>query len=167
MRHLDRVYLKALIGDNIFRCPNNCMVWTGATDKNGYGTKRIGGRGNNKNYFAHRLSYYAFFGEFDERLNVNHICDNPRCVNPLHLYVGTQADNMQDVKTRERRLGKPSPKIQGERHPMAKLNEKEVEFLRFVKSQGAVLSKVHKELFSHVSYSTVKEAANGGNWKYV
>ena len=57
--------------------------------------------------------------------------------------------------------------MQGDKHPYAKLREVDVELIRLIKSEGGRMSDVHKELFPYVSYSTVKEAGNGNNWRYV
>ena len=79
--------------------PNGCWVWTAARTPKGYGCFRFGNRGGAR---AHRVSYELFVGPIPEGLQVNHHCDNPSCVNPDHLYVGTQKQNRQDAVLRNR-----------------------------------------------------------------
>ena len=76
-----------------------CWEWKGArrNSRGGYGLIRIG-----RQRYAHRVAYEARNGAFDVSLSVLHHCDNPPCVNPDHLYVGTHDDNMRDVKVRGR-----------------------------------------------------------------
>jgi hypothetical protein len=144
-----------------------CWLWMGAIDKNGYGTRRYGSRLKNKNYFAHRLSYYAFKGEIQEGMNINHTCDNPRCVNPLHLYKGTQAENMKDMQKRGRTLGKPKESMQGESHPQSEFTKDEVLALREAYKYGINIAEHWREFFPHLSYNTVFLAATGVNYRYV
>jgi HNH endonuclease len=79
--------------------PEDCWLWHGSTNQWGYGSItlkatildgriRIG---------AHRLSYLLFMGSISENLLVLHKCDEPRCCNPSHLWLGTQKDNIEDM----------------------------------------------------------------------
>lgn len=70
-----------------------CWIWKGATNRRGYG--KICFKGN-KTAGAHRVSYELFTGEIPEDKYVCHSCDNPRCVNPDHLWVGSAQDNKMD-----------------------------------------------------------------------
>jgi len=71
-----------------------CWIWTGALNNKGYGNF-CGG-------YAHRWSYQRFVGEIPDGLNVLHRCDTPSCVNPAHLRLGSQLDNMRDAKSKGR-----------------------------------------------------------------
>jgi hypothetical protein len=78
---------------------SGCHLWTGARNIWGYGRHKI----NGKTCAAHRTAWELVNGSVPVGLLVLHHCDNPRCVNPAHLYVGTQADNMRDMMARGRR----------------------------------------------------------------
>lgn len=75
-----------------------CWKWTASAYGDGYGHFRLKGCPSG----AHRFSYYLKNGDFDRRLFVLHKCDNPRCVNPAHLFLGTSQDNIRDCVAKGR-----------------------------------------------------------------
>jgi hypothetical protein len=76
----------------------SCWLWTGTINNKGYGRLNIGRVG----FYVHRLSYQITNGVIEPGMVVLHHCDNPRCVNPDHLSLGTQADNLADMRSKGR-----------------------------------------------------------------
>lgn len=83
-----------------------CWWWHGAKNSQGYGKLRAG----NKWWTAHRISYLLHKGKIPPDLWVLHRCDNPSCVNPDHLFLGTRQDNIEDARQKGR-LANKNPRI--------------------------------------------------------
>lgn len=109
---------------------SGCWEWNGARNHHGYGIygTRIGDRKTGER-LAHRLAYMAWNGDIEEGQHVRHRCDNPPCINPDHLELGTHADNMNDAKQRGRTA-------RGESHGRAKLTERDVLAVREASASG-------------------------------
>lgn len=82
------------------RDDNGCMKWTGNTAVSGYGFIRSDKRG--RPLLAHRVAYEMAKGPIPEGMLIRHTCDTPSCVNPAHLIVGTDADNVRDMVMKDR-----------------------------------------------------------------
>ncbi|MHB0992643.1 MAG: HNH endonuclease signature motif containing protein [Burkholderiales bacterium] len=99
----------------------NCWEWVGNKNNKGYGQLSKGGRLGNA--LAHRVSYEIHNGKIPGGLFVLHKCDNPGCVRPDHLFLGTNSDNMQDMLKKGRFKSKS---LKGEKCKFSKLNESQV-----------------------------------------
>jgi hypothetical protein len=110
------------------RDPGVCWEWTGNKSPYGYGRLQYKRNGHPKVVLAHRFSYALHYGQFPDELHVLHTCDNPGCVNPSHLFLGTNLDNIHDrmQKGRSHRKGVG----RGEAHPRAKLTWAAVRYIR-------------------------------------
>lgn len=140
-------------------CPElgSCWIWTGSTDGHGYGSIRR----NGVLHKAHRVSYVFAHGSIDENLNVLHKCDNPSCVNPCHLFLGTQKENVQDmVKKGRNKYGD----LRGENGSGAILNQKQVDEIRQLLAKGNVTQRFLAEEYG-VSYSAISDLSRGRTWK--
>ncbi len=86
--------------------PNSgCWLWTASLNNNGYGEIML--RHSKKTAYAHRVSYQLFKGDVPSGGKILHSCDMPCCVNPDHLRIGTQRDNLLDMYSRKRRINIP------------------------------------------------------------
>ena len=100
---------------------DGCWIWQAGTCKDGYGQISYG----SKTYRAHRLSYEAYIGKIPKGLIIMHSCDNPLCVNPKHLLLGTHQDNTDDKIKKGRQTI-----LRGESVSNSKLTEAQVLLIR-------------------------------------
>lgn len=112
----------------------------------------------NKLVLSHRFIYAQCFGEIPDNLVVRHKCDNPRCINPEHLELGTIADNNNDMVVRGRSL-------KGERNHQAKLTESDVLKIREEYEKGAKLKDLSVKY--GVAYNTIRQIAKRIKWVHV
>lgn len=145
--------MSARFWDRVDRA-GDCWVWTGSTNKNGYGWFWW----NGKNQRSHRVAWELTHGPIESDVKVLHTCDNPTCVNPDHLYPGTDADNMRDKVERGRQT-------KGEDVNTAKLTRGDVVELREAYASG-ISMVVLCERFA-VSKSQVCRIVRGQSWKHV
>lgn len=111
-------------------------------------------------WLAHRLSYLAFNGDIPEGLVVRHKCDNKCCVNPEHLEVGTQKDNVQDAIKRGRFSYRDNPK--GVEHPNSKLTEEQVRVIFYSNETQRSLAAKYG-----VSFQLISLIKRGKIWQHM
>lgn len=136
-----------------------CVEWNGARRKSGYGRTRF----NNTYHFAHRVSY-VISNDLSIHdiagLVIRHRCDNPPCVNPNHLVVGTQADNCRDMHERGRgRIGALPPEINGK----GMLTAEAASIIRAQLRSGEGCTKIARD--HGVSHSTILDIKHGRTWR--
>ena len=137
----------------------DCWLWSGHT-KAGSAYGRIGGGGKDGKYLlAHRVSYEIHKGVIPDDMVVMHQCDNPRCVNPAHLSLGTTAENIKDAYDKGR---KSSPFGPGEAHVGAVLTEDRVREIRSSPLSNAQLARA-----IGCSKNAVSCVRLGKTWKHV
>lgn len=106
--------------------PTACWEWNAYKDPNGYGRFKL----SSGVILAHRFSFQIHNGTPPTDACVLHRCDNPKCVNPAHLMLGTQADNLRDMREKGRAASTEKTRHVGVAHAMAKLSEDDVRLIR-------------------------------------
>jgi hypothetical protein len=135
-----------------------CWPWTGARTPLGYGWVKVPDAGPTP---AHRRAYQLLVGPIPAGLHVLHSCDNPPCVNPAHLRLGTHAENMRDAVERNR-----FNPLRGSANPLAVLTESEVRQIRRRYRAGEPARAIATDLGGNLW--TVREAAYGRrHWQHV
>ncbi len=139
--------------------PNDCWEWGGYIEQDGYG--RLSYKGE-RHWLAHRVAWLLTNGEIPEGMCVLHECDNPPCVNPNHLFLGTYADNAADRDNKGR--GK-LPGIKGEQHWRSKLTVEDVIEIRSMLSNGCKLA--HVAGIFDIAQSTASQIKTRQRWAHV
>jgi hypothetical protein len=132
------------------RDAESCWNWIAGTDLDGYGLLKMGSR-KTKRYSgkASRLSYALAYGPIPDGKNVCHRCDNPKCVNPAHLFLGSTLDNIRDMDAKGRR--RP---VKGEAHGRHKLSDAQVQEIRTALANGVTgyrLAPMYGVSHQHIS----------------
>jgi len=140
-----------------------CWEWTGPYEAFGYGRFWIKGRG--RHYKAHRVAAWLWKGfDLDSEMHVLHHCDNPACVNPDHLYIGTNVENGRDRSVR-RRCRVPHPRGQGEANHNAVLTDA---IVRDIKARVRSGERQHLLAKKYgISQAHVSRLVRGKSWAHV
>ena len=134
------------------RQTSSCWLWLCGV-RGGYGAFWWKG----KTLRAHRVAYELFTGAIPNGMHVLHHCDNPLCVKPSHLFLGTYQDNLNDKLSKGRTA-------RGERHGMAKLREIDVRNIRILGQSKVPQRKIARRF--HVDQATVHRILRGKNWNF-
>ncbi len=163
---------------------DECWPWIGTLNVDGYANLKIDGIAQG----AHRFSYTIHKGEIPAGMCVRHQCDNPKCVNPAHLEVGTIAQNNQDRVDRNRSASgdrngsrthlesrprgdrhhwqtRPWTRMTGDRNGRAKLSVEQIDSIRTRLAAGETVAALAREF--GVSWTAVKYIKTGRSWKGV
>lgn len=103
---------------------DGCWEFAGAKSHKGYGQLPIWRDGRSIPRSAHRLSWELANGPIPAGMSVLHRCDNPPCVRPDHLFLGTQSDNMQDMVAKGRAYAGPAPVFHDRRHVLGRAKQR-------------------------------------------
>lgn len=134
---------------------SGCWEWSGAKTNDGYGKITV----NGEKWLAHRYSWKLHFDEHPKENCVLHTCDNPSCVHPGHLFLGTQKDNALGCSGKGRRP-------LGSQRPTSKMTEEDVIALRFSR---AISGMSYRKMAKITGYSptAIRCAVIGETWRHV
>lgn len=129
-----------------------CWNWNGTISKDGYGLIVH----KKKRSPVHRFLYETFYGPISDNMVCCHVCDNRRCINPVHIFIGTRADNQHDMKIKKRSAS-------GERNGKSKLTTQDVKKIRAMYKDGAFQRDIADAM--SVSQTSVSNIINVKSWK--
>lgn len=142
--------------------PDGCWLWLGSTNVRGYGQIRREPEGNalrGAKTTTHRAAWELTYGPIPDGLHVCHRCDTPRCVNPAHLWLGTHAENLADMKAKGRAA-------RGERSSSARLNSKQVQVIKRLLAVGACSPK-ELSVLAGVTPGAIDAIKHEKTWRHI
>jgi len=145
------------------QAPNGCLEWPGKQSSNRYSWVWVPAR--KSSFRAHRVAYEIAYGPIPDGLLVCHHCDNKRCCEPTHLFLGTYADNLHDLMAKGLFRYKPLRPLRGAENLMARLSTREVAEIRRRYLDGE--RQCHLAITYNVSPVTICNIVNYDTWKHV
>lgn len=140
---------------------NDCWEWDGTLYSNGYGCFRFCINSFRYHIKAHRASFIINNKkEIPKNYNVCHKCDNPKCVNPSHLFLGTPKDNSRDMVNKNR-----SFKPRGIKHPKAKLKNNDIIKIRKLHKNGVSTKEISK--IFNIGIRHINNIINNKYWTHI
>jgi len=145
----ERFYSKFIINNE-----NGCWEWAANRYPKGYGCFKLNGKSN----VAHRISYEIHVGKIQDKMVICHKCDNPCCVNPDHLFMGTQKQNLldRDIKGRS---------IIGEKNGRCILNEKDIPIIKSLLLEKVDQRDIAKQF--GVAQTTISSIKLNKSWSHL
>lgn len=131
-----------------------CWLWEGATNANGYGKLMF----RQTSWLAHRASYTVFIEPIPDGLEILHKCDNRPCVNPAHLFLGTQPENIKDAVNKDRHA-------RGIRHASSRLMDADIIRIRDLYEKGITAKEL--SMLYHVKQPHIYNIVNRKKWKHI
>lgn len=145
----------------VFKDPHSeCWKWQANKNNKGYGMFRPGGVAPKR--LAHRLSYEDCFGAIPRGTLILHSCDNPSCVNPEHLRLGSHKDNVADMDIRGRRI---TTQLKGEQNPISKLTTDQVITIRGDYLSGNSIQQIAAKF--ELSELSIPDYVSGRSWTHI
>lgn len=129
---------------------DSCWEWIGTKNNKGYGMIQRGAAHDGK-ALAHRVSYALYVGDIPDNACVLHRCDNPSCVNPRHLFIGTRADNGLDMCLKQR--------------SQSRLSAAQIMAIRNLHADGTRLLEIADKY--NISAATVSGIVSGKSWNHL
>lgn len=145
----ERFYSKFIVNSE-----NGCWEWAANRFPKGYGCFKLNGKSN----AAHRISYKIHVGEIKERMVICHKCDNPCCVNPNHLFMGTQKENLQDRNLKGR-------SIKGHKNGRCILTEKDIPIIKSLLKEKIDQRDIAKKF--GVAQTTISSIKLNKSWSHL
>lgn len=136
--------------------PNGCWDWQGCLNQRGYGIIHQ----NHEEFCTHRIAYWLYYGIDPADKCVCHSCDNRKCINPFHLWLGTRSDNTYDMVSKNRH------KSTGSQNPSAKLTEIDVLNIRHQYQNSTITQTTLGKQFG-VSQAAIGHIVRRQKWQHI